>query len=104
PVLAGDGHAPDQLGCWPTRRTARQPTAATYAVAGSPRPSPNQLIRSATAVTGAGPAGGRQRSTPRSTSAATPSNAASTCSNSTAPWPPALRNSPYATKPPSRSG
>jgi transposase len=48
-------------------------------------------------------AGGRQRSTRTSTASATPSNAASTDSSATGPWPPATTNSPSGTKPPCTS-
>jgi transposase len=44
--------------------------------------------------------GGHRRSTGPPTVGATPSSAASTCSNSTALWPPATTNLPCATKPP----
>src|SRR6266498_1556488 len=49
------------------------------------------------------PGCGRPRSTSTPTSSATLSSAASTCSSSTARWPPASTNSPYVTKPPSTS-
>jgi transposase len=46
-------------------------------------------------------AAGHPPSTRSSTGSVTPSNVASTSSNSTAPWPPDTTNSPSATKPPS---
>ena len=87
----------------PTRPTRPRPFGGTCADAGSRPPSRARPTRTPTDATGSPKAAGHRRSTPTSTSSATPWNAASTGSNATAPWPPATTNSQSDTKPPSTS-
>src|SRR6266498_96110 len=103
PAQAVAGHAPARTGCWATRRTARKATGPTFAAAGSAASSRSRTTRQPTGASLDPTAVGHPRSTSTPTSSATLSSAASTCSSSTARWPPASTNSPYVTKPPSTS-
>jgi Putative transposase of IS4/5 family (DUF4096) len=78
--------APGPIGCWPTRHTPPAPTVATCDATGSRQPFPARATKTPTGARKAPPVGGAPPSTPRSTSSATPWNAASTGSNATAPW------------------
>ena len=69
PASVAVGPAVDLTGCWPTRPTAPPETAPTCAGAGSGRPSRSKPTRLRTDANEVPQAGGRRRSTPKSTSA-----------------------------------
>ena len=73
----------------PIRRIRPRPTGPTCVGVGSRPPSRARPTRTPTAEPRGPRAGGRQRSARTSTASATPSNAASTDSGATGPWPPA---------------
>src|SRR2546423_2451091 len=97
------GHGLDRAGCWATRHTAPRATAPTYVGVGSGASSRSRKTRPPTGARRDPRADDHPRSTRRRTSSATPWSAASTCSSTTAAWPPATTNSPSATRPPARS-
>ena len=84
--------SPAMCGCWPTRPTRIPPPVPRCAGAGSATRFPSETTRSLIARPKARPAAAHRRSTPKSTSSATPLNAASTGSNNGAESPPATTN------------
>ena len=81
-------------------------SAATVPTCGSTasrRLSPSRKTRKPTAATVAAPVAGRRSLTTGGTRSATPSNAASASSSSSAPWPPATTSASASTKAPSTS-
>ena len=103
PRLGAGRLARDRTGSGSTRPTAPTPTAPTCADAASGARSRPRPTRSVTAGTGAPGAAGRRSSARSTTGGVTPSSAASTGSNATAPSLRDSTSSPSATKPPSTS-